>query len=358
MNKKTYERRRKTYNCINVIALAIVISFTVSLAPALAKSVDANDLDDIRGIQIEKQSIQMNIQENLDNQAVIDYEEPKDELETTNIEGADESIEDSIMDEAIDEDDNAFNIVVFGDSIWDIERGETNIGNQLEKILEEKAHEQGNDIDVNIYNLAVGGTCAAIIEGPTDFENWNSQSLPGMIHVLDGDLDADKIYPEANMLGIYEDVNLEDTDLFIYAYGVNDYFFANAIESDDTFDLYTYKGSLRKTITDLQARYPLANHMIISPTYCQFYYYDEVIETCEDKVFYKNDNPGETLDNYVVAAGELAEELDISFLDAYHDFNLGADTQSVYSRDGIHFNEAGRLQYASCVAEEIISPFH
>lgn len=345
MNKKTYRRRRTFYNLINGIALAIVVSFTAALAPTIAKSVDVNDLDDSRVFNVEKQSDPVDIPESPED---IDYFELMDESEDN---------EDLGMAEII-EDDDSFNIVVFGDSIWDIERGETNIGNQLEKILEDKAHEQGNDIDVNVYNLAVGGTCAAIIEGPTDLENWNSQSLPGMIHVLDGDLDADKIYPEANMLGIYEDVNLEDTDLFIYAYGVNDYFFANAIESDDTFDLYTYKGSLRKTITDLQARYPLANHMIISPTYCQFYYYDEVIETCEDKVFYKNDNPGETLDNYVVAAGELAEELDISFLDAYHDFDLGADTQSVYSRDGIHFNEAGRLQYASCVAEEIISPFH
>lgn len=345
MNKKTYRRRRTFYNLINGIALAIVVSFAAALAPTIAKSVDVNDLDDSRVFNVEKQSDPVDIPESPED---IDYFELMDESEDN---------EDLGMAEII-EDDDSFNIVVFGDSIWDIERGETNIGNQLEKILEDKAHEQGNDIDVNVYNLAVGGTCAAIIEGPTDLENWNSQSLPGMIHVLDGDLDADKIYPEANMLGIYEDVNLEDTDLFIYAYGVNDYFFANAIESDDTFDLYTYKGSLRKTITDLQARYPLANHMIISPTYCQFYYYDEVIETCEDKVFYKNDNPGETLDNYVVAAGELAEELDISFLDAYHDFDLGADTQSVYSRDGIHFNEAGRLQYASCVAEEIISPFH
>lgn len=345
MNKKTYRRRRTIYNLINVIALAIVLSFTVTLAPTIAKSVDVNDLDDSRVFNVEKQSDPVDIPESPED---IDYFELMDESKEN---------EDLGMAEII-EDDDSFNIVVFGDSIWDIERGETNIGNQLEKILEERAHEQGDDIDVNIYNLAVGGTCAAIIEGSSDLENWNSQSLPGMIHVLNGDLDAAQIYPEANMLNIYEDVNLEDTDLFIYAYGVNDYFFANVIESDYLYDLYSFKGSLRKTITDLQARYPSANHMIISPTYCQFYYYDDVIETCENKVFYKNDNPGETLDNYVVAAGELAEELDISFLDAYHGFDLGADTQSVYSRDGIHFNEAGRLQYASCVAEEIISPFH
>ena len=69
------------------------------------------------------------------------------------------------------EEEDKLNIVVFGDSIWDMDRGDTGIAAQLAGYM-----------NANVYNCAIGGTRATLKDGESDmnYDTWDSTSLTGM----------------------------------------------------------------------------------------------------------------------------------------------------------------------------------
>lgn len=124
---------------------------------------------------------------------------------------------------------------------------------------------------------------------------------------------------------------------FLINYGLNDYFSGELIE--DTFDPYnqqTYKGSLRNGISSLQEAYPEAEYIIMCPTHIgAFQNGTEIIN--ED---------GNDLEAYIEAAREVAEEMNINFIDNYHDSLITTENQWYYVGDGVHPNENARLLIA------------
>ena len=74
------------------------------------------------------------------------------------------------------------NIVVFGDSIWDMDRTETGIAAQVASFM-----------NADVYNCAIGGTRATLKEGesPDKFDTWDSTSLMGMVNVIAGKVDPE-----------------------------------------------------------------------------------------------------------------------------------------------------------------------
>lgn len=124
---------------------------------------------------------------------------------------------------------------------------------------------------------------------------------------------------------------------FLINYGLNDYFEGEPIEDpQDLYNPYTYKGSLRIGVSSLREDFPEAEYIIMSPTHIGAYQKGTEI-TNED---------GNDLEAYIEAAREVAEEMNLYFIDNYNDSVITAENQVNYIGDGTHPNENARLEIA------------
>lgn len=233
--------------------------------------------------------------------------------------------------------DDQLNIVVFGDSIWDMDRSDTGIAAQL-----------ANYMNANVYNCAIGGTRATLKPGESDmnYDTWDSTSLTGMCYVMNGLVSTNFMegYPAG---GVIRNVNPAEVDYYIIAYGLNDYFSGApiAVEGGDTFDAHGYTGALYNAMELLKAASPNAQFLLISPTYCQFYENGYMVTDSNMK------NYGEgTLTDYANACRNVAEMSNTLYIDAYSTMGINIYTAEEYLEDGVHLTEAGRTLYARAVS--------
>ena len=240
--------------------------------------------------------------------------------------------------------DDELNIVVMGDSIWDYYRDDENVGSLVEMYLQENFPYQS----VHVYNLSIGGTSASLSsDATTDMSGWNHNNITGVTYALTGMIEDTSFLEEQAMYNILPEVDIDKIDYFIISYGLNDYFCGRPVTSEDKNDQYSYVGAIEDSVSTLHSYCPDARFLIMSPTYCQFYYYEEVESTCLDRDY----GGGGTLDKYVAGAESAALEYGLLYQNAFSDYDLGADTQFIYTRDGVHFNTPGREKYASQVAD-------
>ena len=217
-------------------------------------------------------------------------------------------------------------IVVFGDSIWNAGRGENGIS---EQIMEE--------LNVEVYNCAIGGTSAAIEDDDITLENWDSKSLNGMMYIANGLIDADELIGEDAACEVIKSVDFEEIDYVIVSYGLNDYFSDIKVYPDEYYDLNSYVGALRHGIRKLQKNYPNIKVILTSPTYCEWFKGERQYE----------------LGMYTESARSVAEELDLYFLDMYHALGDTPDEKTQYLSDGVHLTDEGLTLYANWVIENL-----
>ena len=235
------------------------------------------------------------------------------------------------------EEEDKLNIVVFGDSIWDMDRGDTGIAAQLAGYM-----------NANVYNCAIGGTRATLKEGESDmnYDTWDSTSLTGMCYVMRGMVDTNFLegYPAG---GVIRNIDPATVDYYIIAYGLNDYFSGApiAVSGSDTFDPHGYTGVLNNALELLKGASPNAQFLLISPTYCQFY---------EDGYMVTDSNMRDygqgTLSDYANACRNVAEMKGTLYIDAYTTMGINIYTAEEYLEDGVHLTEAGRTLYARAVS--------
>lgn len=235
------------------------------------------------------------------------------------------------------EEEDKLNIVVFGDSIWDMDRGDTGIAAQLAGYM-----------NANVYNCAIGGTRATLKEGESDmnYDTWDSTSLTGMCYVMRGMVDTNFLegYPAG---GVIRNIDPATVDYYIIAYGLNDYFSGApiAVSGSDTFDPHGYTGALNNALELLKGASPNAQFLLISPTYCQFY---------EDGYMVTDSNMRDygqgTLSDYANACRNVAEMKGTLYIDAYTTMGINIYTAEEYLEDGVHLTEAGRTLYARAVS--------
>lgn len=138
--------------------------------------------------------------------------------------------------------------------------------------------------------------------------------------------------------------NSEEKLCFIIQYGLNDYFTGAPVENpEDPYDAASYKGGLRTGISRLQAAFPQADFLIITPTHTSLFEKGSTVMSEE----------GDVLSAYARAAVEVAEELGVYYLDNYNDFIITEDNLEVYVSDGVHPNELGRLTIAAEIMDFI-----
>lgn len=218
-----------------------------------------------------------------------------------------------------------WNIVFFGDSVIGNYTGSVSIPGVTAALT-----------GARVYNMGYGGTCmtktpeekpamtdvaTAFVQQKPDLLPVESQAYLGMKEYCDN--------PPAGQLCI------------VINYGLNDYFSGRSMESDDPYDIYTFKGATRTCVKMLQDAYPDAHILLNTPNFTD--YFDNGTEPHE----------GYVMVDYVNALKELAKELNIALLDNYNELGITAGNIRTYSDDGCHPNEVGRFLIGQRIAMKL-----
>lgn len=237
-------------------------------------------------------------------------------------------------------DSGRLQIVFLGDSILDGYRNETGI-----------ASITGELCNADVYNLAMGGTTAALSQYENAvFEEWTSRGLQGVVHAICGNVDAG-ILNGYRAGEVFATCDFSKTDYFVIEYGMNDFLSAIPINNDsNTNQEFTYVGALRIAINRLRSSYPDAQIVLCSPNYAQFWGKDGSYLGDGNMV----DNGGGTLAAYYRVCGNVSADENTLFLNAYEGIGLNTYSADEYLEDGIHLSEKGRRKYAEKLSEVIL----
>lgn len=238
-------------------------------------------------------------------------------------------------------------LVTFGDSVFGEIRDDTAIPAQLASLM-----------DVSCYNAAFGGTrmARADREHRLDYAK-DSLSMVGLMKSVQADdfgvqqtvriRESNTEYFEETVDGLAA-IDFSEVELILIQQGLNDYYSGTAIRNESNpYDEYTFTGALRTSLSILQTKYPDIRIVLVTPTYT---WYVQELLTCEEL----NMGYG-VMEDYVQAEFEVAEEFGVEVIDLYHDFlphEKWSDWE-LYTRDGLHPNEAGRKLIAERIAEEL-----
>ena len=236
-------------------------------------------------------------------------------------------------------------IVILGDSIMAQVRDETAVSEQLAALT-------GKDI----FNGTLGGTClgrideerrSAFIKDSLSFAAISRAVLLddfGPQQTTRVRESATEYFPE--VIDDLERIDFSKVEVLLVQYGVNDYHAGIPMENpEDPFDEYTFGGALRSAISIWREAYPNIRIILLTSTYS---WYDYTHLTCEEK-----DEGGGILEDYVNAEIRIAEELNVEIIDLYHDLypHEAWEDEDIYTRDGLHPNEAGRQLLAEIIAD-------
>lgn len=238
-------------------------------------------------------------------------------------------------------------IVVFGDSVMGEVRDGTAVPAQLETMLGK-----------SVYNTGLGGTCAARTEQNTTLDyiggTFSLVALAKAVEADDFGVQQSVVMRESNteyfaeVIDGLEKLDFTKVDIILIQQGLNDYHGGVPIENPgDPYDEHTFLGALRVAVNSLKSRSPEARIVIVTPLFT--WYTDEKRQdTCETE-----DYGGGVLEDYVNAEIAFAEDMGIEVIDLYHDFFPHDEWEDwkLYSRDGMHPNEAGREKMAGKIAE-------
>lgn len=232
-------------------------------------------------------------------------------------------------------------IVFMGDSIFDNSRDGTGV-----------PYLTAVQCDADVYNLAIGGTCASIeIDEQYENEKWTSSSLVGIVKAMRGEISTD-VFKGTRTKEILDsdEIDFRDTDYFVIEYGINDFFRATPFDNETSlYDIRTYVGALRYAIVNLQEYANDATIILCGPHYAQFF---------SGNMFVGDGNTLNTgygtLFDYKGKCQYVANEQQVHFFDAYMDLGIDNYTAEEYLEDGVHLTAAGRQLYADALAEKIL----
>ena len=277
---------------------------------------------------------------------VIEKEEPAPtasampENVSTEIEISKKLVEEPIQEQ--EAQDGRMQIVFLGDSIF----ADNGDGTDVPSRVAAQCNAKG-------YNLAIGGTTAAVVDKHTSLEwdKWTSVSLAGLVHAIVGNISTD-VFEGYNVKDILDNPNVDfsKTDYFVIEYGVNDFLNAVPMTNDTSaLDLYSYVGALRYAIIQLRECAPDATIILCSPTYARFFDGDWMVGDGNSI----NNGYG-TLYEYKDTCEYVANEYQVVFYNAYEYLGIDGYTADEYLEDGIHLTDKGRQRYADALTKLIL----
>lgn len=263
-----------------------------------------------------------------------------------------EEDEQSKQNELEDDKEHDMQIVFMGDSIIDFDRDNDGIAMLI-----------GEGCNADVYNLAMGGTTAALLpDEKYDFNNWDSRSLLGVANAVVGNIDT-AIFEEYKAGEYLKKCDFSKTDYFIIGYGINDFLAkipaSRYLENGETRNIdadHTYAGALDCAVSLLHKSFPDAKIILIGPHYCQFFDGDRFLGDGHSL-----DNGYGKLINYVRACGYIAEqhrEEGVKFYNAYELSGIDAYSAEECLKDGIHLTKEGRHRYVDYLIRWIKADFY
>lgn len=236
-------------------------------------------------------------------------------------------------------------LVAFGDSVFGEVRDATGIPNQVAELL-----------GMSFCNGAFGGTQAA--RGDREYRldyGKDAFSLVGLSKsVYAEDFGVQQtIRLKESSTEYFEEVidelaliDFAEVELILIQHGLNDFYAGVPIRNEkDLYDEYTFSGALRTSLKLLREKCPKAEIVLITPTYT-WNFREEL--TCEEF-----DAGCGTMEDYLAAEKEVAQGFGVEVIDLYHDFfphEQWSDWE-LYTRDGLHPNEAGRKMIAERICD-------
>lgn len=189
----------------------------------------------------------------------------------------------------------------------------------------------------HIYNCSQGGSSATMVsEESLGFPKIVDAFLTEDLSCLDENSD---IY--AAMTDYFEHAKKKRQKCFVINFGLNDFFWGYPIQNDDPYDTHTYAGALRTAVDKLQAAYPDATIILLTPNYTS--YFGNGLEPQSDV--------GGTMPDYVSAVISICEEKDLLLYDSYNRLGIDSSNHKEYLLDGTHPNEATRYTMAQGLAK-------
>lgn len=324
---------------------ALLIFFTLCLAGCGKKEGEENQAGmDAAGEAVKSEAAKATEEMNRENESAQEQAEHKkeeqiivDPSQLTEPEIAPQETEEVLLDRS---DGERLQIVFLGDSILDGYRGSTGID-----------YLTGINCNADVYNLAMGGTTAALTTyEKAEYERWSSRSLQGVVHAVCGEIDAG-IMDGYKAGEVFASCDFSKTDYFVIEYGMNDFLSGIPLNDESEFyDAYTYVGALRVAVQRLREFYPEAAVVLCSPNYAQFFAGDGAYLGDGNTV----NNGGGTLAEYYRVCGNVAQDMNTLFLNAYEGIGLDSYTAQEYLEDGIHLSEKGRRKYAEKLSQVIL----
>ena len=121
--------------------------------------------------------------------------------------------------------------------------------------------------------------------------------------------------------------------IFVFNYGLNDYFEGLTVSSEDIYDVSSYSGAIRTAICALKEAYSDGEILLITPNQTMAFGYGEEIRS----------EQGGKLQDYVDALIALGDEMDVKVLDNYRELPIDMEKHWELLHDGTHPNEQGRF---------------
>ena len=244
--------------------------------------------------------------------------------------------------------DTEYPVVCLGDSILGNVRDNTSVTSVMEK-----------ELSFSVFNGCFGGTCASE-SNPTHRRTYYEDSM-NLASIVDAivandynvqyyDLPANnyKLPYFYEAMRDFEKVDFDKAKIIFLEHGVNDYSAGRPLDDKgDPFNIYTYGGALRYSITKLQEAFPDAKIVLVTPTYC--YFVDWMGEPAGDCTT-ENFGYG-VLEDYVNLQISIADEFGLDYIDDYRNIGIDASNAKDYTIDGIHLNEDGRALLARTLAK-------
>lgn len=235
-------------------------------------------------------------------------------------------------------------IVMLGDSLFGQVRDESAVSEHLSALLGQE-----------VYNGALGGTCFSRIEteGRIAYtkDSLSFAAISQAAALDDFGLQQTTTVREnateyfAEVIDTIEEIDFSEVDILLVLYGVNDYHAGVPLDNtEDPYDEYTFGGALRRGLSLWKETCPDTRIILLTATYS---WYIVPGETCEDK-----DEGGGILEDYVNKEIQVAEEMGVEIVDLYHDLypHENWEDWKLYTRDGLHPNDAGRQLLAERIA--------
>ncbi|MCH5253540.1 MAG: SGNH/GDSL hydrolase family protein [Lachnospiraceae bacterium] len=242
-------------------------------------------------------------------------------------------------------------IVIMGDSILDSVRDSDGVASLI-----------GENCNADVYNMSIGGTTAALVDGEEyNYNNWTSISLLGIVNAILGNISKD-VFSPYRAGEILNECDFSKTDYFVIEYGVNDFtakipcgrYFEDGV-TPTADEAHTYVGALELAISMLHDAFPDAKILLVSPHYCQFFSGERYLGDA-----YSIDYGWGALIAYKDMCSNIYNQHkqdNVLFYDTFVNSGIDAYTADDYLEDGIHLTEAGRRSYADYAAKIIKTDF-